>query len=44
MRAWIVDTPGPMASRPLRRVELLEPEPAAGEIRIRGLGLRCLPN
>ncbi|MDT7642215.1 MAG: alcohol dehydrogenase, propanol-preferring [Pseudonocardiales bacterium] len=35
MRAWIVDTPGPMASRPLRRVELLEPEPAAGEVRIR---------
>ena len=35
MRAWIVDTPGPLESRPLRRVELPEPEPGPGEVRVR---------
>jgi propanol-preferring alcohol dehydrogenase len=35
MRAWAVDTPGPIASGPLVAVERARPEPAAGEIRIR---------
>jgi propanol-preferring alcohol dehydrogenase len=35
MRGWIVDTPGPLESRPLRRVDLPEPEPGPGEVRIR---------
>src|SRR5438105_2102167 len=35
MRAMILETPGPIASRPLREVELADPEPAAGEIVLR---------
>ena len=35
MRAWAVDTPGPMSTRPLVPVERPVPEPAAGEIRVR---------
>ncbi len=32
MQAWVVEQPGPMASRPLRWVSLPEPEPAAHEV------------
>ncbi|HEY1968560.1 MAG TPA: zinc-dependent alcohol dehydrogenase family protein [Pseudonocardia sp.] len=35
MRAWVVDTPGPMATRPLRAVQLPDPVPGPGELRIR---------
>jgi alcohol dehydrogenase, propanol-preferring len=35
MRAWAVDTPGPMDTGPLVPVERARPEPAAGEIRVR---------
>ncbi len=35
MRAWEVFTPGPIDHKPLRRVERTEPEPAAGEVRIK---------
>ena len=35
MRAWIVETPGPLAGHPLRRAELDDPEPGPGEIRVR---------
>src|SRR6476619_5611570 len=35
MRAWAVDTPGPMATHPLVPVERAVPEPAPGEIRVR---------
>ncbi|SNQ48430.1 putative alcohol dehydrogenase AdhA [Frankia canadensis] len=35
MRAWQVDTPGPMASRPLRRADLPVPEPGPGQVRLR---------
>jgi propanol-preferring alcohol dehydrogenase len=34
MRAWVVDVPGPIGSRPLRRVERPVPEPGPGQIRI----------
>jgi propanol-preferring alcohol dehydrogenase len=35
MRAWVVETPGPMsASRPLRRVERADPQPGPGQIRV----------
>jgi propanol-preferring alcohol dehydrogenase len=33
-----VDTPGPIATGPLRRVELADPEPADGQVRVR---VRC---
>jgi propanol-preferring alcohol dehydrogenase len=35
MRAWAVDTPGPMETGPLVAVERTRPEPAAGEVRVR---------
>ena len=35
MQAWAVDTPGPMATRPLVAVERPVPEPGPGEIRVR---------
>jgi alcohol dehydrogenase, propanol-preferring len=37
MRAWVVEQPGPIASRPLRRLDLPEPEPGPGEVRVRVL-------
>jgi propanol-preferring alcohol dehydrogenase len=37
MRAWIVDTPGPIESRPLRLIELPDPHPAPGQVRLRVL-------
>lgn len=37
MRAWVVDRPGPIGSRPLRAVELPEPLPGPGEVRVRML-------
>jgi propanol-preferring alcohol dehydrogenase len=33
--AWIVDVPGPVAGRPLVRVERDVPEPAPGQVRVR---------
>jgi propanol-preferring alcohol dehydrogenase len=35
MRAWEVDEPGPLDSRPLRMVERPTPVPRAGEVRVR---------
>jgi len=35
MKAWVVDTPGPMATRPLVAVDKPTPEPGPGEIRVR---------
>ena len=35
MRAWAVDRPGPMGSRPLRMVERPEPVPRPGEVLVR---------
>ena len=35
MRAWVVETPGPMATGPLVAVELPRPEPGPGEVRVR---------
>jgi alcohol dehydrogenase, propanol-preferring len=35
MTAWQVHRPGPIGSRPLRRVEVPVPEPAAGELLLR---------
>ena len=35
MKAWVVDTPGPMASGPLVLVDRPGPEPGPGEIRVR---------
>jgi alcohol dehydrogenase, propanol-preferring len=35
MRAWVVERPCPIDQRPLRLVELPEPEPGLGEVRIR---------
>jgi alcohol dehydrogenase, propanol-preferring len=35
MKAWVVDLPGPMSTRPLLAVDRPRPEPAPGEIRIR---------
>jgi propanol-preferring alcohol dehydrogenase len=32
MDAWVVERPGPMATRPLRRVRLPVPEPSPGEV------------
>lgn len=37
MRAWVVRTPGPLHTRPLVLVDRPEPEPAAGEVRVRVL-------
>lgn len=35
MRAWVVDSPGPIARRPLRAVRLPEPTPGPGQVRVR---------
>jgi alcohol dehydrogenase, propanol-preferring len=35
VRAWVVDEPGPIAGSPLRFTELPDPEPGAGEVRVR---------
>ena len=35
MRAWVVDTPGPVDGGPLARVERDVPEPAPGQVRVR---------
>jgi len=35
MRAWAVDTPGPMSSHPLALVERQIPEPGPGQLRVR---------
>ncbi|MCU1666081.1 MAG: alcohol dehydrogenase, propanol-preferring [Pseudonocardiales bacterium] len=37
MRAWVVERPGPIESGPLRPVELPEPDPRRGEVRVRVL-------
>jgi propanol-preferring alcohol dehydrogenase len=37
MRAWVVEHPGPIATRPLRPVDLPEPEPGPGEVQVRVL-------
>jgi alcohol dehydrogenase, propanol-preferring len=34
MKAWVVAVPGPVAGRPLRRRELPDPHPGAGEVRV----------
>ena len=35
MRAWVVDTPGPIDSNPLTLVERSIPEPGPGQVRVR---------
>ena len=35
MRAWVVDAPGPIATRPLVATELPDPEPGPGQVRVR---------
>jgi propanol-preferring alcohol dehydrogenase len=35
VRAWVVETPGPVDSGPLRRVERPVPEPGIGQVRVR---------
>lgn len=35
MHAWVVETPGPIDTGPLRGLELADPEPGPGEVRIR---------
>ncbi|MGW3342366.1 zinc-dependent alcohol dehydrogenase family protein [Nonomuraea rubra] len=35
MRAWVVERPGPMATRPLRLVERERPEPGPGEVLVK---------
>ena len=35
MRAWAVDTPGPMKTHPLAPVRRAVPEPGAGQVRVR---------
>lgn len=35
MRTWVVDSPGPIDSRPLRLVERAVPEPGPGQVRVR---------
>ncbi len=35
MQAWAVSTPGPMATGPLRFVDLPDPQPGPGEVRVR---------
>ncbi|GAA4835632.1 zinc-binding alcohol dehydrogenase family protein [Luteimicrobium xylanilyticum] len=37
MRAWVVERPGPLETRPLREVELPVPEPGPGELLVRVL-------
>jgi alcohol dehydrogenase, propanol-preferring len=37
MRAWVVEQPGPIETRPLRPVDLPEPEAGPGEVRVRML-------
>ena len=37
MRAWIVESPGPIATRPLALVERPDPIPGGGEVRVRVL-------
>ncbi|GAA1253271.1 zinc-binding alcohol dehydrogenase family protein [Pseudonocardia aurantiaca] len=37
MRAWVVTDPGPIDGGPLLQVELPEPEPGSGEVRVRVL-------
>jgi propanol-preferring alcohol dehydrogenase len=37
MRAWIVKSPGPQATGPLRQVELEPPRPGPGQVRVRML-------
>ncbi|MGZ4567289.1 MAG: zinc-dependent alcohol dehydrogenase family protein [Blastococcus sp.] len=34
MRAWVVDTPGPVDGGPLRRVDRALPEPGPGQVRV----------
>ena len=35
MRAWVVERPGPIVGGPLREVELPDPQPGPGEVRLR---------
>ncbi len=35
MRAWEVETPGPVSGHPLRLVERQEPQPGPGQVRLR---------
>jgi len=35
MKAWTVDQPGPIATKPLRLSEIPDPQPGPGEVRIR---------
>jgi alcohol dehydrogenase, propanol-preferring len=35
VRAWVVHRPGPVATGPLRGVDLPDPEPGSGEVRVR---------
>ena len=35
MRAWVIENPGPIDTGPLRSVELPDPRPGPGEVRIR---------
>jgi propanol-preferring alcohol dehydrogenase len=35
MQAWVVDTPGPIDRKPLRRTQRPVPEPVRGQVRIR---------
>jgi propanol-preferring alcohol dehydrogenase len=35
MRAWVIETPGPIDSGPLRSVDLPDPHPGPGQVRIR---------
>jgi propanol-preferring alcohol dehydrogenase len=37
MKAWIVDRPGPISGGPLREVQLPDPHPGAGQVRVRVL-------
>ena len=37
MKAWIVDRPGPISGGPLREVQLPDPHPGAGPVRVRVL-------
>ena len=37
MRAWVVEQPGPIATRPLRPVDRPEPQPGPAEVRVRVL-------
>jgi propanol-preferring alcohol dehydrogenase len=35
VQAWIVERPGPIAERPLRRIERAVPDPGPGQVRVR---------